>query len=210
MEITKHKHALLVVSNAGEQLVVDPGFYSTLPETKNVVAITLSHVHDDHSYRPHVEELIARHPEAKLFGTAEVANKLDGLPVIPVSHGDRHEVGTFVLEFFGYLHQEIHRSIPLVENFGLLVNDELYYPGDSYTIPEIKVKTLACPSSAPWLKISDVMDFLAQIKPQRCFPTHNALLSEEGNALQNGRIQEVTESYGGQFRYLMPGESWEL
>lgn len=210
MEITKHKHALLVVSNAGEQLVVDPGFYSTLPETENVVAITLSHVHDDHSYRPHIEELIARHPEAKLFGTAEVANKLDGLPVIAVSHGDRHEVGTFVLEFFGYLHQEIHRSIPLVENFGLLVNDELYYPGDSYTIPEIKVKTLACPSSAPWLKISDVMDFLAHIKPQRCFPTHNALLSEEGNALQNGRIQEVTESHGGQFRYLMPGDSWEL
>ena len=210
MKITKHKHALLQIELDGAQLLVDPGAYSSLPETTNVVAITLSHVHDDHSFAPHLEELVARHPEVRLFGTAEVASKLSQFDVQIVTHGDRYLVGPFTLDFYGDLHQEIHRSIPLVQNFGLMVNGELYYPGDSYTIPEVRVKTLACPSSAPWLRISDVIDFLNLVKPSRCFPTHNALLSSEGHALQNSRIQEITQNHGGEFRFLDVGQSWEL
>jgi hypothetical protein len=104
----------------------------------------------------------------------------------------------------------IHRSIPLVQNVGLMVNSSLYYPGDSYTIPEQSVEILACPSSAPWLRISDVIDFLDQVRPANCFSTHNALLSEQGHKLQNGRIKEVVEKHGGTFRYLADGDSWEL
>ncbi len=210
MKVTKWQHALLQIEQEGAQLIVDPGFFSELPATQNVVAITLSHVHDDHSYRDHVEELVSRHPEALLFGTEEVRDKLSSLRVEPVYHGDRHQVGPFTLDFYGDLHQEIHRSIPIVQNFGLMVNQELYYPGDSYTIPETPVATLACPSIAPWLKISDVMDFLEAVRPQRAFPTHNALLSEVGHQLYNSRIQDLTEKHGGEFRFLRPGESWDI
>ena len=210
MRITKHEHAFLQLEQDGHQLLVDPGVYSAeLPETKNVIAITLSHVHDDHSFRPHLETLLARHPDAKVFGPKEVAEKLAGIPVTVSFHGDRQQVGPFTIDFYGYLHQEIHRSIPLVQNLAVMING-LYYPGDSYTIPEVSVEFLACPSSAPWLKISDVMDFLAALKPARVFPTHNALLSEAGHQLQNGRIKEVTESLGGKFEYLLPGESMEI
>ena len=96
-----------------------------------------------------------------------------------------------------------------MQNLAVMING-LYYPGDSYTIPEVSVELLGCPSSAPWLKISDVMDFLATLKPARVFPTHNALLSEAGHQLQNGRIKEVSESLGGTFEYLLPGESMEI
>lgn len=210
MRITKHEHAFLQLEIQGQQLLIDPGVYSaSVPETKNVVAITLSHIHDDHSFRPHLEKLLAKHPNAKVFGPKEVAEKLTGLVVDVCYHGDRHEVGPFVIDFYGFLHQEIHRSIPLVENLAVMVNG-LYYPGDSYTIPEVEVETLACPSSAPWLKISDVMDFLMAVRPKRVFPTHNALLSDAGHSLQNGRIKEVVEANGGRFDYLLPGESLEI
>jgi L-ascorbate metabolism protein UlaG (beta-lactamase superfamily) len=210
MKVTKWQHALLQVELDGAQLIVDPGFYSALPATQNVVAITLSHVHDDHSFLEHVEELVRRHPEALLFGTVEVRDKLSNLKVQPVYHGDRYQVGPFTLDFYGDLHQEIHRSIPIVQNFGLMVNQELYYPGDSYTIPEVSVATLACPSIAPWLRISDVMDFVEAVRPQRTFPTHNALLSDVGHQLYNSRIQELTEKHGGEFRFLTPGQSWDI
>lgn len=210
MRVTKHEHAFLQLEQNGEQLLIDPGMYSKdLPLTNNVVAITLSHVHDDHSFRPHLEQLLTRHPNAKVFGPQEVADKLSGIDVIVCYHGDRHQVGEFTIDFYGYLHQEIHRSIPLVENLAVMVNG-LYYPGDSYTIPDATFEVLACPSSAPWLNISDVMDFLEAVKPKRVSPTHNALLSEEGHALQNGRIKEVAERFGGSFQYLKPGESLEL
>lgn len=210
MKLTKWDHALLQLELDGAQLIVDPGMYSELPETDNVVAITMSHVHDDHSFAGRLTELLARHPEAKLFGTEEVAAKLPDFEIQSVYHGDRYQAGPFTLDFFGYLHQEIHRSIPLVQNFGLMVNSTLYYPGDSYTIPEVSIDVLACPSSAPWLKIADVIDFLNQVRPKRCFPTHNALLSEAGHQLYNSRIEQITTEHGGEFRYLVPGASWEI
>jgi hypothetical protein len=46
----------------------------------------------------------------------------------------------------------------------VLVNGDLYYAGDSYTPPDQKIKALACPTSAPWLKIADVMDYIQESK----------------------------------------------
>jgi len=210
MKITKHEHAFLQLEINGSQLLMDPGVYTpALPETNNVVAITLSHVHDDHSYAEHLRVLTKRHPAAKLFGPADVAQKLDEFDVIVAHHGDHYTVGEFSIDFFGYLHQEIHRSIPLVQNLGVMINS-LYYPGDSYTIPETKVEILACPSSAPWLKIGDVIDFVEAVRPKFAFPTHNALLSEHGHQLQNSRIRESAEKFGGEFFFLEPGQSKEF
>ena len=95
----------------------------------------------------------------------------------------------------------------MIDNVGVMVNQTLFYPGDSYTIPDSNVAVLACPASAPWLKISDVMDFLSAVGASKVFPTHNALLSEQGHGLYNARIKEVTEKAGGDFHYLEVGQS---
>ncbi|MGZ0243300.1 MAG: MBL fold metallo-hydrolase [Actinomycetales bacterium] len=211
MKITKFDHALLSIEVDSKMVVIDPGSYSNkLPGFKNVVAICLTHIHEDHSYRPHVEKIVLENPDAQIFGPAEVAQKLSGLPVQVVYHGDHFEVSGFELDFSGDLHEQIHRSIPLIQNTGVTVNRTLYYPGDSYTIPENKVKVLACPTSAPWIKIADVMDFIAAVKPETLFPTHNALLSDNGHELYNHRISEVTKENGGNFVSLKPGQSLEV
>jgi hypothetical protein len=106
------------------------------------------------------------------------------------------------------MHIEIHRSIPLIQNCGVMINNTVYYPGDSYTLPDRSVKYLACPSSAPWLKIGDVMDFVSEVKPEHSFPTHNIHLSEQGHQLNNSRIEQITVSNGGIFDYLKPGDSF--
>jgi len=210
MKITKFDHALLSIESGSKLVVIDPGTYSKeLADFKDVVAICLTHIHEDHSYLPHIQKILIDNPDAQIFGPAEVAKKLAGLPVQVVYHGDHYEVGGFELDFSGDLHEEIHRSIPLIQNTGVTVNRTLYYPGDSYTIPEDKVKVLACPASAPWLKISDVMDFISAVKPETLFPTHNALLSGNGHELYNQRISEVTQENGGNFVFLEPGQSLE-
>ena len=211
MKITKFDHALLSIEVDSKMVVIDPGSYSNkLPGFKNVAAICLTHIHEDHSYKPHVEKIMLENPDAQIFGPAEVAQKLGGLPVQVVYHGDHFEVSGFELDFSGDLHEQIHRSIPLIQNTGVTVNRTLYYPGDSYTIPENKVKVLACPTSAPWIKIADVMDFIAAVKPETLFPTHNALLSDNGHELYNHRISEVTKENGGNFVFLKPGQSLEV
>ena len=146
----------------------------------------------------------------KVFGTQEVADKLEGLAVTVVYHGDRHEVGLFTLDFFGYFHQEIHRSIALVQNFGLMVNGELYYPGDSYTIPEVQVGTLACPSSAPWLKIGDVIDFVSTVKPLRSFPTHTPCSRSTATTCKTREFKSSPRALVANLGTLGLAQSWEL
>lgn len=210
MKITKFTHACLKLENNSRRIWIDPGNFTKdfLPEKAEAVVIT--HLHDDHCHKPNIKKLLELSPDTKIFSTAEVKEKLEGLEVTVVRHGDLHELDGFSLEFFGDLHQEIHRSIPLVQNTAVMVNKQFYYPGDSYTPPEYRPEMLAVPASAPWLKIADVIDYLNLVKPKKAFPTHNALLSEIGHNLQNSRIQQIVEEHKGEFRYLQPGDFWDL
>lgn len=209
MRITKHHHAMLELVSDGKTLVIDPGMYQTeLPELENVIAVVFTHLHDDHSFAPHAKALAAQH-DVQFFGPKDVVAKLAELDVQGVAHGDFVKVGPFELEFAGDLHQEIHRSIPLVQNVSVNVNRRLFYPGDAYVFPEHSFEILACPSAAPWMKISDLIDYLEELRPKAAFATHNAILSDFGNALQNNRIREFVEKHGGEFRHLLPGESWD-
>lgn len=211
MKITKHGHACLEIEQASQRILIDPGFYTAqMGEVENVAAVVMTHFHDDHCFEAQIAAIKSMNPGLKLFGPQDVATKLQSFDVQVVRHGDHYEVAGFDLDFFGDLHQLIHRSIPVCQNTGVMVNRSLYYPGDSYTFPEYQPEILAIPTSAPWLRISDVIDFIEVIKPKRAFATHNALLSEPGHKLQNSRVKEFVEKHGGEFRYLEVGESWNL
>ncbi|MEY4985825.1 MAG: hypothetical protein RLZZ359_711 [Actinomycetota bacterium] len=213
MKITKYEHACLIVEEGDQKLVIDPGFYCRpVDGLTNVQAIVITHSHDDHCDETQLNRIIEQNPNVQIFATDEVCARLRQAPgfshpTTAVHHGDYVSAGSFTLEFFGDMHIEIHRSIPLIQNCAVMVNDRLYYPGDSYTQPDRPVEILACPTSAPWLKIGDVMDFVTAIKPKRVFATHNIHLSEQGHELNNGRVKAVAESIGGEFTYLLPGES---
>lgn len=207
MQITKLEHACLILEDKGQTVVVDPGSYTRdIIGYPNVLAVVITHKHDDHCSEDQLDRILAENPTAQIFGPDDVCQRLANYQTVAVHHGDRYRVGQFSLEFFGDMHAEIHRSIPLIQNCGVLINDKLYYPGDSYTRPDRVVQLLACPTSAPWLKIGDVMDFVAEVKPKRCFATHNVHLSDIGHELNNGRVKLVTEAGGGSFEFLTPGE----
>ena len=87
------------------------------------------------------------------------------------------------------------------------MNDTLYYPGDSFYVPVgVDIAVLAAPAGAPWMKISEGMDFVAQIKPKRVFPTHDGVLSAAGLGLVNARYTDVVKPSGGEYVALQPGE----
>jgi L-ascorbate metabolism protein UlaG (beta-lactamase superfamily) len=209
MKVTKLEHATLVFEEAGQTLILDPGFYTRpMRGYRNVVAIVITHNHDDHVHEDQVAAILRENPDAQILSTDEVAKRLVDHSVTPVHHGDFYQLGPFTAEFFGSMHIEIHGSIPIIQNCGVMINSALYYPGDSYTLPDRAVKHLACPSSAPWLKIGDVMDFVAEVKAEHVFPTHNIHLSEQGHQLNNSRIEQVSLANGGIFDYFKPGDSF--
>ena len=120
----------------------------------------------------------------------------------PSRPGDKVDIGPFRLRFFGGKHALIHVSLPLIDNLGVLINDTVYYPGDSFTLPNTPVDVLALPVGAPWLKLSETMDFLAAIKPLLAFPTHDAVLSDIGKALPDNLLPAIAEKVGAEYKRI--------
>lgn len=193
-------------------LVIDPGSFTTaLVGLNNVVAIVITHEHADHWTADQLARILERSPEARIYGPAGVAIATAGFDVTTVKDGDAIDAEPFTLRFFGEKHAVIHSSIPVVDNVGVLVNDALYYPGDSFTVPEgVAVDVLAVPVGAPWLKIAEAMDFVLAVRPRRAFATHEMVLSTAGKAMGGDRIRWAVEQGGGDYVALEPGDSLDL
>jgi hypothetical protein len=211
MRITKYEHACFVASIGDKKVVVDPGSFTVpLPDSNNVVAVVITHEHADHWTPEHLARIKDNSPDVKFFAPEAVAEAATDFEFTIVKAGDKITIEPFTLEFFGEKHAEIHSSIPLVDNVGVLINDAVFYPGDSFTLGPVGVELLAVPSSAPWLKIGEVMDYVFAAQPKRSFATHDMINSVIGNGMANARITACTEQGGGEFVALAPGESVEI
>ncbi|HWU47831.1 MAG TPA: MBL fold metallo-hydrolase [Humibacter sp.] len=212
MRLTKLEHAALVVEDSGAKLFVDPGSFTTpLTEVSGAAAVVITHEHADHWTPEQLRRILEFNPNVPIYGPAGVAAAASEFDVTTVAPGDTAEAGPFTLRFFGGKHAVIHSSIPVVDNVGVLVNDRLFYPGDSFTIPEgVDVDVLAVPSSAPWLKAGEFMDYVLAVRPKRSFPTHEMINSVAGKQMANARIRSTTEQGGGEFFPLEPGDSLEI
>jgi L-ascorbate metabolism protein UlaG (beta-lactamase superfamily) len=211
MKLTKHEHATLVLEKSGETLVIDPGaFTMPLTELRNVVAIVITHEHPDHWTPEQLDRIRTMSPDATIYGPQGVALAASAYDVVVVKDGDQITAGVFDLAFYGSRHAVIHSSIPVIDNVGVMVDGTLFYPGDSFTIPPVAVDTLAVPAGAPWLKIGEVIDYVAAVAPRRAFPTHEMVLSVIGRNMADDRIGTATVAGGGEYIPLAPRETLDL
>ncbi|MEO8263608.1 MAG: MBL fold metallo-hydrolase [Pseudolysinimonas sp.] len=210
MKVTKYEHATLLLSIGDDTLVIDPGMFLSAVDFGNVAAIVITHEHGDHWTPDQLGRILEKNQDAVIYGPEGVKVAASGFDVTVVKDGDTFEAGPFSLKFFGDKHAIIHESIPAPDNVGVLVNDELYYPGDAYTVPDVEVGTLASPIGAPWLKIGDAMDFVLAVKPKRAFYAHDMTLSAAGKGMAADRLEWATEQNGGAFTRLEVGESLDI
>ena len=107
----------------------------------------------------------------------------EGITHTLVQHGGTAQVGSILLEGFGTDHATIHSSFPLMSNTGFFVQGRLWYPGDAFFNPGKKPEILALPVSAPWMKLSEAIDYALTLKPDHVFPVHDFILSDAGLAV---------------------------
>ncbi|MBT2485667.1 MULTISPECIES: MBL fold metallo-hydrolase [unclassified Microbacterium] len=212
MRVTKFEHAALRIDDDGETLLIDPGSFTTPPkDLATLVGVIITHEHPDHWTPEQLDRILQEAPGTAIFAPAGVARAAEGYPITVVAPGETIDVGGFTVRFFGGTHEVIHSSLPIVENVGVLVNGVLYYPGDSYAVPEgVEVDTLAAPLGAPWLKIGEAIDYVLAVRPRRAFGTHDMTLSDVGKNMHRQRLQWATEQGGGEFLVLEAGDSLEL
>lgn len=209
MKLTKYEHACLGIEINDKKTIIDPGAYTTnIGTPTDVSVIIVTHEHADHLDVPTIKRILAANPDLVILGHKSLSSLLDGLPFQSVSANSIEEIGPFQFGFFGGEHAAIHTTIPQIANLGVMVNNTLYYPGDSFAVPTIPAAVLALPVSAPWLKLSEAIDFMIAIQPTLVFPTHDALLSQNGDQLIDRLVSMFAEKNGAEYRRLY--ESVEL
>lgn len=204
MKLTKFQHSCFTLEKDGKTLVVDPGGWSDdFVVPANVVAVVVTHEHGDHFDPTKLQAIIAANPEATIYGPEAVTAQLASLETHAVTAGDVVHVGGFTLEFVGGVHATIHADYHTpFQNVGVIVDDTLYHPGDSLALPGRPVKVLSLPIVAPWGKVSESMDFLAAIKPELAFPSHDAFLNEKGIGLYDRWHQQLADKHGIRYERL--------
>lgn len=211
MKLTKFEHACLVLEKEGTTLVIDPGNFSPdfiMP--RHVDGVIITHEHPDHLDPTLLNSITKAHPKASIIAHESITSQFMDSPVLPVAPGQSYTVGAFALRFFGGDHASIDSSIQTPPNLGVLIDEHLYYPGDSWATPEgYSVRSLALPVSAPWLSFSACADFLRTVKPQFAFPTHDHILSSDGRALVDRLVSGVASAQGTSYKRL-DGSTVEL
>lgn len=209
MHLTKYEHACFVFEKDDASVVVDPGVLTTdlvIPE--NVAAIVITHEHADHFDKGLVASIQAKNPAAVVVGPGAVTSQVNG-ETRTVKGGDNFTVQGIELEFFGDTHEPIHRTRPAVQNVGVLIEERVYYPGDSFTVPEKSVDVLAVPVGGPWLKVGETIDFMLAVAPRFAFPTHDAVLSRDGQGFSDANVASFADAEDIEFTRI-DGETIEI
>ncbi|MEU0565774.1 MBL fold metallo-hydrolase [Nonomuraea sp. NPDC005983] len=209
MELTKYGHACVRLEKDGKVLVVDPGTFTEGSVLDGADAVLITHAHFDHV---DVDRLRSASPDLEIWTCESVAEALSDVPakVQVVRHGDDFQAAGFSVRVFGEWHAKNHPDVPVAQNVGFLLDDELFYPGDALTVPGVDVPTLLVPTNAPWLKLSETIDYLRAIRPARAFSTHDGLLNEVGLGLVDNFLKMESDKQDAEIRRLAVGESVTL
>ncbi|MFJ3977183.1 MBL fold metallo-hydrolase [Streptomyces sp. NPDC090021] len=181
MKLTKRLHSCVQLEKDGRTLVIDPGAFSEPDAGLGADALLVTHEHPDHFEEGRLRAALDANPAAGLWTLRSVAERL--APAYPgrvhtVGHGDTFTAAGFEVQVHGELHAVIHPDIPRVTNVGYLVDGSLFHPGDALTVPGVPVETLMVPVHAPWNKVSEVIDYLREVKPRRALDIHDAYLAD--------------------------------
>ncbi|APU42925.1 MBL fold metallo-hydrolase [Streptomyces sp. TN58] len=210
MKLTKRLHSCVQLEKDGRTLVIDPGAFSEPDAGLGADALLVTHEHPDHFDEGRLRAALDANPAAALWTLRSVAERI--APAYPgrvhtVGHGDTFTAAGFEVQAHGELHAVIHPDIPRVTNVGYLVDGSLFHPGDALTVPGVPVETLMVPVHAPWNKVSEVIDYLREVKPRRALDIHDAYLADIARPIYDFALDKLGGTDHGR---LPAGDSAEL
>lgn len=210
MKITKLGHCCLLIETKGKRLLTDPGCFTVEAHSKlrDIDAILFTHEHSDHYHLESLKTLLEKNPQAQVF----VGNALGGLldnesvPYQVILDGETLDFHGIPITGHGVLHAEIYETLPPCENIGFMIDKKLFYPGDAFTDPGVKVDVLALPVAGPWMKTSEAIDYALRLKPRVAFPVHDAVKFLASHTIPSRILPEN----GIEFIPMMEGEGREF
>jgi L-ascorbate metabolism protein UlaG (beta-lactamase superfamily) len=199
MQLTHFGHSCLLAQFDRTSILFDPGtFAHGFEGITGLSAIIITHQHPDHVDVARLPELLEGNPDAALYADAQTAEQL-GARCQAVQVGDELSVGELTIRAVGGRHAVIHPEIPVIQNNSYLVDDgehraRLMHPGDALFVPDEPVDVLAAPAAAPWMRISEAIDYLRAVAPTHAVPIHQGIVAPEARGIYYGRFTEMTSA----------------
>lgn len=208
MRLTKYEHSCVLVEVDDARVLIDPGSYSHGFESlTGLTCVLVTHQHADHVDAERLKQLLATNPGARVAADVATAVMLAeaGIQTTALQPGERLDVGT-TIEVSGGEHAVIHPEVPVIPNIAVLVGGRFFHPGDSFTVPSVRVDVLGLPSSGPWLKVSEAIDYLRAVAPRVAIPIHEAAATNPAMAFTLfGKLAPE----GTDVQVVQPGSQWE-
>ncbi|MGL4305127.1 MAG: MBL fold metallo-hydrolase [Mycobacteriaceae bacterium] len=198
MRLTHFGHSCLLLELNGTKILFDPGTFSHGFEgISDLDAILITHQHPDHADPSRLAGIIENNPEAAYYCDPQTAQQF-GAQWTAVTPGDSFFINTVQVRGTGGQHAVIHPDIPIIDNIAYLLGSaadpgQFLHPGDSLFLPEEKVDVLALPAVAPWMKISETVDYLRAVAPRIAVPIHQGILAESATGIYYSRFQEMSD-----------------
>ncbi len=207
MRITKFGHACVRLETGEHTIVLDPGSFTEPEAVDGATAVLITHEHADH-YSP--DNL--RRTDAPIHTIGAVAAKIreeapDVAERVTVVEG-KFDPGV-PTRVVGEKHAVIHPEMQRFDNSGYLLEVEditVFHPGDSLTLPEEEVDLLLLPVSAPWLKVSECIDFARDVGAQRSLAIHDRVYSEAGLKMVDAHLSRMLGERAQTYVRLQPGQ----
>lgn len=167
-------------------MVIDPGMFTEVSALDGATAVLVTHEHPDHW-----DADVLAATDAPIWTHQAVADAIaKGAPglrerVTVIAPGDSFDVGLPVRAVNDW-HAVIHPDYPRVHNTGYLVSvgdRTVYHPGDALELPGTEVDVLCAPSSAPWLKISEAIDFVRAVGAPVNVAVHDRIYTEAAHGM---------------------------
>lgn len=212
MRITKFGHACVRIEGDSGTLVIDPGGFTSPEAVDGADAVLVTHEHPDHYDADRL-----RRAGAPVFTIDAVARQIGqgaadlAERVTVVRPGERVEVAGMPVEVVGELHAVIHPELPRFSNSGYVVtlgDTRVYHPGDSLTPPPDPVDVLCLPVSAPWLKVSEAIDYARLVGARRNLAIHDKVYSPEGLGIIDGHLQRFLAPTGAEYARVEDGADY--
>lgn len=209
MRLTKFGHSAVRIEHDGTTLAIDPGSWSQRESVEGVDAVLITHEHPDHYDPEHL-----RATDAPVFTIGAVAAQIrESAPdvaerVTVVQPDETWSIGGIGVKAIGELHAVIHPDLPRFHNSGYLLSlgdQTVFHPGDALTGPGADVDVLLVPVSAPWMRVSEGIDFARMVGAARNVAIHDRVFSDLGLGVADAHFGRFLGAAGHDYVRLPDG-----